>query len=184
MKLDTKIYEQRMQKTLSSMEENLITIRAGQANPNVLAKVTFEYYGEPTLLNTMADIKVTDSKTIAITPYDRSTLKAMEKAILASDIGITPSNDGSVIRLIFPQPSEERRRELGKQVQKYAEEAKVAIRNIRRDANEDTKKQKKDSVMTEDEAKQSDKLVQDMTDKFIKKVDELSAKKTDEIMKI
>lgn len=184
MKLDTNIYEQRMQKSISAMEESISTIRAGQANPAVLSNVTFDYYGEPTLINTMADIKVVDSKTIAITPYDRSTLKAIEKAILASDIGITPSNDGTLIRLIFPQLTEERRRELSKQVQKYGEETKVAIRNIRRDANDETKKQKKDSVMTEDEAKQSDKLVQDMTDKYIKKVDELSAKKTAEIMKI
>ena len=184
MKLDTKAYEQRMQKTIASFEENIGTIRAGQANPTVLAKVSFEYYGSPTPINTMADIKATDSKTITVTPYDRTTLKAMEKAILASDIGITPSNDGSVIRLIFPQPTEERRRELGKQVQKYGEDAKVAIRNIRRDANDDTKKQKKDSLMTEDEAKQSDKLVQDMTDKYIKKVEEIADQKIAEIMKI
>ncbi len=184
MKLDTKAYEQRMLKTIASFEENIGTIRAGQANPAVLAKVSFEYYGSPTPINTMADIKATDSKTITITPYDRSTLKAMEKAVLASDVGITPTNDGTVIRLVFPQPTEERRRELGKQVQKYGEEAKVAIRNIRRDANDDTKKQKKDSLMTEDEAKQSDKTVQDMTDKYIKKIDEISDKKIAEIMKI
>lgn len=143
MKLDTKLYETKMQKSIAALEENLSTIRAGQANPAVLAKVTFEYYGAPTPLNTMADIKVADSKTIAITPYDRTTLKAMEKAILASDIGITPSNDGSVIRLVFPQLTEERRRDLSKQVQKLGEDGKVAIRNIRRDANDDTKKQKR-----------------------------------------
>ena len=184
MKLDTKIYETKMQKSIASYEELLSTIRAGQANPKVLAKITFEYYGAPTPLNTMADVKAVDSKTIAITPYDRTTLKAMEKAILASDIGITPSNDGSVIRLVFPQLSEERRRELSKQVQKYGEDAKVAIRNIRRDANDDTKKQKKDGTMTEDEAKSSDKLVQELTDKYIKKIDEIAAKKEAEIMKI
>jgi len=184
MKLDTKVYEGKMQKTIASFEENIGTIRAGQANPAVLAKVTFEYYGSPTPLNTMADIKVADSKTIVITPYDRSTLKAMEKAILSSDVGITPSNDGSVLRLVFPQPTEERRRELAKQVQKQSEDAKVAIRNIRRDANDDTKKQKKDGAMTEDEAKLSDKAVQDLTDKYIKKLDEISAKKEAEIMKL
>ena len=184
MKLDTKAYESKMQKTIASFEENIGTIRAGQANPAVLAKVTFEYYGSPTPLNTMADIKVADSKTIVITPYDRSTLKAMEKAILSSDVGITPSNDGSVLRLVFPQPTEERRRELAKQVQKQSEDAKVAIRNIRRDANDDTKKQKKDGTMTEDEAKQSDKAVQDLTDKYIKKLEEISAKKEAEIMKL
>ena len=184
MKLDTKAYESKMQKTIASFEENIGTIRAGQANPAVLAKVTFEYYGSPTPINTMADIKVADSKTIVITPYDRSTLKAMEKAILSSDVGITPSNDGSVLRLVFPQPTEERRRELAKQVQKQSEDAKVAIRNIRRDANDDTKKQKKDGIMTEDEAKQSDKAVQDLTDKYIKKLEEISAKKEAEIMKL
>ena len=184
MKLDTKAYESKMQKSIASLEELLSTIRASQANPQVLAKVSFEYYGSPTPINTMADIKAVDSKTIAITPYDRSTLKAMEKAILASDIGITPSNDGSVIRLVFPQLTEERRRELAKQVQKYGEDGKVAIRNIRRDANDDTKKQKKDGTMTEDEAKSSDKAVQDLTDKYIKKIEEICAKKEAEIMKV
>ena len=184
MKLDTKLYEGKMQKTISALEENLATVRAGQANPAVLSKVTFEYYGAPTLLNTMADIKVADSKTITVTPYDRSTLKAIEKAILASDVGITPSNDGTLIRLVFPQLTEERRRELTKKVQRDAEESKVAGRNIRRDANDETKKQKKDGAMTEDEAKQSDKTVQDLTDKYIRKIDEIAAKKSAEIMKI
>ena len=184
MKLDTKAYESKMQKTIAAFEENLNTIRAGQANPAVLAKVTFEYYGSPTPLNTMADIKVADSKTIVITPYDRSTLKAMEKAILSSDIGITPSNDGSVLRLVFPQPTEERRRELAKQIQKFGEEAKVAIRNIRRDANDLCKKMKKDGEMTEDEQKASEKSVQDLTDKYVKEVDVVTAKKEKEIMQI
>lgn len=184
MKLDTKLYESKMQKTIAAYEENLATIRAGQANPAVLAKVTFEYYGTPTPLNTMADIKVADSKTVTVAPYDRSTLKAMEKAILSSDIGITPTNDGTIIRLVFPQLTEERRRELTKKVQKDAEDSKVAIRNIRREANDETKKQKKDGTMTEDEVKQSDKAVQDITDKYIKKIDEIAAKKSAEIMKI
>ena len=173
-----------MQKTIAAFEENLATIRAGQANPAVLAKVTFEYYGAPTPLNTMADIKVADSKTVTITPYDRSTLKAIEKAILASDVGITPTNDGTLLRLVFPQLTEERRRELTKKVQKDAEDSKIAIRNIRREANDETKKQKKDGTMTEDEVKQSDKTVQDLTDKYIKKIDEIAAKKSAEIMKI
>lgn len=184
MKLDTKLYEGKMQKTIAAFEENLATIRAGQANPAVLAKVTFEYYGAPTPLNTMADIKVADSKTVTITPYDRSTLKAIEKAILASDVGITPTNDGTLLRLVFPQLTEERRRELTKKVQKDAEDSKIAIRNIRREANDETKKQKKEGTMTEDEVKQSDKTVQDLTDKYIKKIDEIAAKKSAEIMKI
>ena len=184
MKLNTKDYEVKMEKVISNYQENLATVRAGQANSSILNKVTFEYWGSPTPIKDMADIRVADAKTLTVTPYDATTLKEMEKAILASDIGITPTNDGSVIRLIFPQPTEERRRELGKQVQKYAEDAKVAIRNIRRDANDDTKKQKKDGAMTEDEVKQSDKLVQDLTDKYIKKIEELAAKKEAEIMKI
>ena len=184
MKLDTKEYEARMQKTISAFEENLAVIRAGQANPAVLSKVTFEYYGSPTPITQMADVRVADSKTISITPYDRTTLKAMEKAILASDIGITPNNDGSSIRLVFPQPTEERRREIAKQVQKYAEDCKVAIRNIRREANDLTKKNKKDGTMTEDEVKSSDKAVQDLTDKYIKSVDTVASKKEAEVMAI
>lgn len=184
MKLDTAKYEEKMKKTVASFEETLSTIRAGQASAAVLNGISFEYYGDMTPLNTMADIKVTDSKTLTIVPYDRSTFKAIEKAILASNVGITPSNDGSCIRLVFPQLSEERRKELTKQVQKYGEEAKVAIRNIRRDANEDSKKQKKDGTMTEDEQKASDKSIQDLTDKYIKNIDDVSAKKNAEIMKI
>ena len=182
MKLDTKDFEAKMQKSITSLESNLSTIRAGQANPAVLSKVTFEYYGAATPVAQMADIRVADSKTITITPYDGGTLKAIEKAILASDIGITPSNDGRTIRLVFPQPTEERRRELAKQVQKYGEECKVAIRNIRRDANDLTKKNKKDGIMTEDEVKASDKAVQDLTDKYIKNVDTVISKKEAEVL--
>ena len=184
MKLDTREFEERMKKSVAALESNYATIRAGQANPAVLSKVTFEYYGSPTPITQMADVRVADSKTISITPYDRSTLKAMEKAILASDIGITPNNDGSNIRLVFPQPTEERRREIAKQVQKYAEDCKVAVRNIRRDANDLTKKNKKDGTMTEDEVKASDKAVQDLTDKYIKEIDSVTAAKTKEIMEI
>ena len=184
MKLDTAKYEEKMKKTVASFEETLSTIRAGQASTAVLNGISFEYYGSMTPLNTMADIKLADSKTLTIVPYDKSTFKAIEKAILASNIGITPTNDGSCIRLVFPQLSEERRKELTKQVQKYGEEAKVAIRNIRRDANEDSKKQKKDGTMTEDEQKSSDKSIQDLTDKYIKNIDDISAKKNAEIMKI
>ncbi len=184
MKLDTKAYEAKMTKAIASYEENLSSIRAGQANAAVLNKVNFEYWGAPTPLNSMADIRVADAKTLTVTPYDASTLKEMEKAILASDVGITPTNDGKVIRLIFPQPTEERRRELVKQIQKFGEEAKVAIRNIRRDANDMCKKMKKDGEMTEDEQKASEKSVQDLTDKYIKEVDAVTSKKESEIMKI
>ena len=184
MKINTQEHEEKMKKAVAAYESNLSTIRAGQANPAVLSKVSFEYYGAPTPLTTMADIKVVDSKTIMITPYDASTLKAMDKAILASDIGITPTNDGKVIRLVFPQPTEERRKELCKQVTKMGEDAKVAVRNIRRDANDAVKAKKKSSELTEDEAKTGDKQVQDLTDKYIKEIDSITASKTKEIMEI
>ncbi len=184
MKINTVEHEEKMKKAITAFESNLSTIRAGQANPAVLARVSFEYYGAPTLLNTMADIKVVDSKTIAIMPYDASTLKAMEKAILASDVGITPTNDGKIIRLVFPQPTEERRRELSKQVDKMGEDAKVAVRNIRRDAMELCKKMKKNSEMTEDEQKASEKLIQDLTDKYVKNIEEITARKVKEVMAI
>ena len=184
MKFDTKTMEERMGKAIASFESTLSTVRASQANPGVLSRVTFDYYGSPTPLNSMADVRVSDARTLTITPYDASTLKAMEKAILMSDVGITPMNDGKVIRLAFPQLTEERRREIKKQVQKYAEEAKVAIRNIRRDANEDAKKQKKDGLLTEDDQKAAEKTIQDITDKNIKKIEEIQAKKEKEIMAI
>ena len=184
MKLNTAEFENKMAKAVANYQENLSTVRAGQANSAVLNKVTFEYWGTPTPIKDMADIRVADAKTLTVTPYDASTLKEMEKAILASDVGITPTNDGKVIRLIFPQPTEERRRELVKQIQKFGEEAKVAIRNVRRDANDLCKKMKKDGEMTEDEQKTSEKSIQDLTDKFIKEVDAVTAKKESEIMKI
>ena len=184
MKLDVKTYEEKMQKTLAAYEANLANLRAGQANPTLINKINFEYYGAPTPVNTMADVKATDAKTVTITPFDPSTLKAIEKAILASDIGITPANDGRVIRLVFPQPTEERRKEIVKQIQKSGEDAKVVIRNIRRDANEQCKKLKKDGEMTEDEQKASEKSVQDLTDKYIKVVDDVTAKKTKEVMSL
>lgn len=184
MKYDTKELEKQMTKTMEAYESNLATIRAGQANAAVLSRVTFEYYGAETPLNTMADIRVTDVRTLVITPYDRSTLKAMEKAILTSDVGITPSNDGTVIRLIFPQLTEERRKELTKQVAKKGEEAKIALRNIRRTANDAVKKAKKDSTMTEDEVSDAEKRIQEVTDKFIKMIDTITATKDKEIMAI
>ena len=184
MKLNTKDFEEKMKKSIAAYEENLSVIRAGQANTAVLNKINFEYWGSPTPLNSMADIRVADAKTVTITPYDGSTLKEMEKAILASDLGITPTNDGKIIRIVFPQPTEERRRELVKQLQKLGEDAKVAIRNIRRDANDLCKKMKKDGEMTEDEQKASEKSVQDMTDKYIKEIDAITSKKEKEIMQI
>ena len=184
MAFNIKDFEEKMKKTIASYDYNLQSIRAGQANAGVLNRVTFEYYGSPTPVNTMADIRMADSRTLTITPYDASTLKAIEKAILTSDIGINPSNDGKMIRLVFPQVTEERRKELKKQIQKMGEDTKVIIRNIRRDANDDIKKAKKDGELTEDDVKSAEKKVQDLTDKFIKEVDACSAKKEAEVMAI
>ncbi len=184
MKLDCKEFEEKMKKSVSSYENALADIRAGRANPSLLNKIEVSYYGTPTKITEMATVKVTDARTIVITPYDGSTLKDMEKGILASDLGITPQNDGKTIRLSFPQLTEERRKELTKQVSKMGDEAKVAIRNIRRDANDMSKKLKKDGEMTEDELKASDKSVQDLTDKYIKNIDEVTARKNKELMEI
>ena len=184
MKLDTKIYEEKMKKSIASYAENLSTIRAGRANPDVLKKINVDYYGSPTAISSIAEIKATDARTLVITAWDKSIMKGIEKAILTSDLGINPQNDGSCIRLSFPPTTEERRRELSKQISKHGEDAKVAIRNIRRDANDKVKADKKNSLMTEDEAKASDKAIQDLTDKFIKEIDTITAAKTKEIMEI
>ena len=184
MKLDVKPYEEKMKKSLSNLESELDLVRAGRANPGILAPVMVEYYGVPTQINQVAEVKVTDARTIMITPWENSLLRAIEKAILVADIGINPQNDGKAIRLSFPQPTEERRKELCKQVSKMGEEAKVMMRNIRRDANDKAKDMKKKSEMTEDEQKQSEKAVQDLTDKYIKMVDSVVDKKSKEIMVI
>ena len=184
MKYNTKDIEAKMNKSIAAYEQNLASIRASQANPAVLNRVTFDYWGSPAEITSMANVRLADAKTLEIIPYDASTLKAMEKAIQMSDIGINPSNDGKIIRLVFPQLTEERRRELAKQVQKQGEDAKVAIRNIRRAANDDIKKLKKDNVLTEDDVKDAEKAVQDITDKYIKNIDTVSAAKEKEIMKV
>jgi len=184
MKLDTRDYEVKMQKTVANYSDNLSTIRAGRANPDVLKKINVDYYGSPTAISSIAEIKVADARTIVITAWDKSAMKGIEKAILTSDLGINPQNDGSCIRLSFPPTTEERRRELSKQISKMGEDAKVAIRNIRRDANDKVKTLKKNSEMTEDEAKSSDKSIQDLTDKYIKEIDGVTASKTKEIMEI
>ncbi|MBQ8188016.1 MAG: ribosome recycling factor [Clostridia bacterium] len=184
MKLDTKEFETRMKKTIDVFKENLSVIRAGRANTAVVSKITVDYYGVATAITQMAEVKVADPKTLTIQPWDASTVKAIEKAILTSDIGINPVNDGKIIRLVFPQLTEERRKELKKNIAKLSEEAKVAIRNIRRDANDKSKAMKKNSEMTEDEQKASDKTMQDMTDKFIKEIDTITTAKEKEIMEI
>ena len=184
MKLDTKEFEAKMQKSVGSFENELASIRAGRANPAVLDKINVDYYGSPTAINGVATISVPDARTIAITPWDMSLIKQIEKAILASDLGIVPQNDGKTIRLNFPPLTEDRRKDLAKQIQKMTEEAKVSIRNIRRDANDKAKDMKKKSEMTEDEQKASEKSIQDLTDKYIKLLEGAGAAKEKEIMTV
>ena len=182
MKLDTTDFERKMKKSIEIYQSSLETIRVGRASAAVLNNVTFEYYGVPTPIQQMAEIKVPDPKTLVIAPWDATTVKAIERAILASDVGITPQNDGKVLRLIFPPLTEERRKELSKQVSKMGEEAKVNVRNIRRDGIDKAKNMKKNGDMTEDEQKESEKLMQDLTDKYVKQVDEITSAKEKDIM--
>ena len=177
-------YDEKMQKTIEVVKANFAAVRAGRANAGVLDRITVEYYGAPTPLNQVANIGSPDPRTLTIQPYDMSLLKAIEKAIQTSDLGINPQNDGRVIRLAFPQLTEERRKELTKQVRKYGEEGKVALRNIRRDAMDDIKKKTKKSELTEDDQKKLEKELQDMTDKRCKDIDDLTAKKEKELMAV
>ncbi len=177
-------YNEKMEKTISILEEDFGAIRAGRANPGVLDRLSVDYYGAATPVNQMAAVSVAEARILVIQPWDRGTLKAIEKAINLSDIGIPPQNDGTCIRLVFPPLTEERRKELCKQVRKHAEEAKISIRAIRRDANEDFKILKKDSKITEDDLKNFEKDTQKLTDDFIKKIDDISDAKEKEIMEI
>lgn len=177
-------YDERMLKTIEVVKSNFAAVRAGRANAGVLDRITVEYYGASTPLNQVANIGSPDPRTLTIQPYDMTLLKAIEKAIQTSDLGINPQNDGRVIRLNFPQLTEERRKELTKQVRKYGEEGKVAVRNIRRDAMDDIKKKTKKSELTEDDQKKLEKELQDMTDKRCKEIDELTAKKEKELMAV
>ena len=177
-------YDERMKKTIEVVKSNFAAVRAGRANAGVLDRITVEYYGAPTQLNQVANIGSPDPRTLTIQPYDMSLLKAIEKAIQTSDLGINPQNDGRIIRLSFPQLTEERRKELTKQVRKYGEEGKVALRNIRRDAMDDIKKKTKKSELTEDDQKKLEKELQDLTDKRCKDIDELTAKKEKELMAV
>ena len=176
--------EQRMQKAVAYYEESLAEIRAGRANPAILNKISVEYYGVPTPINQVAGISVPEARTIVIQPWDASVLKAIEKAILASDIGINPNNDGKVIRLAFPELNEERRKEIVKDIRKIAEEAKVAIRSIRRDGIDEAKTQQKNSEITEDELKAAETEIQKLTDKSIEEIDKILANKETEIMSV
>jgi len=177
-------YKVKMQKSLDHLNSEFATVRAGRANASVLDQIQVEYYGSPTPIQQVASISSPDPRSLVIQPWDSTVLKAIEKAILKSDLGINPTNDGKCIRLLFPQLTEERRKELAKQVKKYGEECKVAIRNIRRDAMDAYKKQQKASEITEDDLKGLEKDMQKMTDEFIKKVDEMTAKKEKELYAI
>ena len=184
MAVDFKEFNRKMDKTLEILQEDFGAIRAGRANARVLDRITVEYYGVDTPIGQVGTISSPDARTLVIQPWDGSLLKKIEKAIQSSDLGINPQNDGRVIRLVFPQLTEERRRELAKQVRKYGEDAKVAVRNIRRDAMDYVKKLKKDSEITEDDQKKAEKDLQELTDKYIKKVDDACAVKEKELMEL
>ena len=182
MAVDFKDYAKRMDKALNHLEEEFGAVRAGRANPKVLDRIVVEYYGSETPLNGVATISSPDARTLVIQPWDTKLLKDIQKAIQTSDLGINPQNDGRVIRLTFPQLTEDRRKDLVKQVKKYAEDAKVAMRNIRRDGMDYIKKLKKNSEITEDDQKKAEKDLQDMLDKYTKKADEAYAAKEKELM--
>ena len=176
--------ESKMNKSLNNLVQEYAAVRAGRANPGVLDRLSVDYYGSPTPINQVAAVSVPDPRTLLISPWDKSVLKAIEKAILKSDIGINPQNDGSTLRLQFPPMTEERRRDLTKEIAKMGEECKVALRAIRRDAMDKIKEQKKKAEITEDEQKAAEKKMQELTDRFVKEVDALAEKKQKEIMEI
>lgn len=176
--------KERMNKCINALESELASIRAGRANPAVLDKITVDYYGAPTPINQMASISVSEARILVVQPYDASQLKPIEKAIQASDLGINPANDGRVLRITFPQLTEDRRKELCKQVSKICEESKVAVRNVRRDAMDKIKAKKKANEITEDDVKEGEKDVQKITDKFIERIDKIGEEKDKEIMAI
>lgn len=182
--METKSYEERMKKTVAVLEDEFATIRVGRANPRVLDRLTVDYFGTETPLNQVGNISVPEPRMLQIAPWDASTLKAIEKVIMASDLGINPTNDGKVIRLVFPELTEDRRKQLSKDVKKKGEDSKVAIRNIRRDANEAFKKAEKKSDITEDDLKRLEKEIQTLTDKYIAELDKRVEGKSKEIMTV
>ena len=184
MKEQLKLHEEKMEKTLNNLLEEYAGIRAGRANPHVLDKIKVDYYGSPTPIQQVGNISVPEARIIVIQPWEKSLLKAIEKAIQTSDLGINPNNDGSCIRLVFPEMTEDRRKELSKDVKKKGENAKVAIRNIRRDANDTFKKMEKNDEITEDELKEATDKMQKITDKAIEKVDKAVENKTKEILTV
>ena len=184
MKETLKKCEERMNKRVDHLEVEYREIRAGRANPNILDRITVDYYGAPTAINALAAVSVTEARTLTIQPWDTSVLRGIERAIQASDIGINPQNDGKIIRLVFPPLTEDKRKDIVKDVAKMEEAKKVHIRNIRRDTIEDFKKMKKEGEITEDDLKKSEKKVQELTDKYIKSIDQLCEAKQKEVMSI
>ena len=184
MSTDYTEFESKMKKTASVLTEQYDSVRAGKANPAVLDRVTVDYYGSPTPIQQIASVSTPDARSLLIQPWDGSVLKGIEKAILASDLGINPQNDGRAIRLVFPALTEERRRDLAKQVKKYSEDAKVAVRNIRRDAMDKFKKEQKKGEITEDDLKDLEKDMQKLTDDYIKEVERIADEKEKELMEI
>ena len=184
MKVDMKPYSEKMDKTLEVLKSQFASVRAGRASAGVLDQVTVEYYGVATPINQVGTITSPDPRTLVIEPWDKGLLKEIEKAIQMSDVGINPQNDGKLIRLVFPQLTEERRKELTKQIKKYGEESKVAVRNIRRDAMDAIKNMKKKSEITEDDQKVAEKDLQKVTDDYVKRIDDLCAKKEKELMEL
>ena len=182
--MDYNKYEEKMNKSISILEENFAEVRAGRANPAILNKITVDYYGTPTPINQLAGISVPEARMIVIQPWDANVLKEIEKEILKSDIGINPNNDGKVIRLTFPELNEERRKEIVKDIRKMAEDAKVAIRSIRRDAIDEAKAMQKNAEMSEDELKSAEDRIQKLTDKFVEEIDKILANKEKEVMSI
>ena len=184
MDSSVKVYQEKMTKTVGVLKDEFNAVRAGRANPHILDKITVDYYGQATPLQQVGNITVPEARMIQIQPWDASVIKAIEKALNMSDIGITPSSDGKVIRLVFPELTEEKRKELTKKVKHLGEEAKVAVRNIRRDAVQDFKKQEQDKLLTEDDLKDLETEIQELTDKFVKEIDKAVEEKTKEIMTV
>lgn len=184
MKEVIKKCEEKMTKTCENLDGEFSNIRAGRANPNLLNRIMVEYYGTPTPMQQVGNISVPEPRIIQINPWEKSLLKAIEKAILASDLGITPTNDGTSIRLVFPELTEERRKELVKDIKKKGEAAKVAVRNVRRDANDTLKKMEKSTDITEDKRKEGEEKIQKMTDKYVAKIDKSVENKSKEIMTV
>ncbi|SER60225.1 ribosome recycling factor [Lachnobacterium bovis] len=178
------LYKEKMQKSLKNLEEEYASIRAGRANPHVLDRIRVDYYGTPTALNQVANVSVPEPRMIQIQPWEASLVKEIEKAILVSDLGLNPTNDGKVVRLVFPELTEERRKDLAKDIKKKGEDAKVAIRNIRRDAKDSFKKLSKEGDISEDEIKDLEDSAQKLTDEFIKKIDAAVEVKAKEIMTV